>query len=233
MTPYRPIAKRSASVRGSSTDEGNPNPLHSPDAHDRSVLTHLSNDVAKPLETRVPVESPVPQLLDFDGRDRKRWIEHPQIADGGKLDRQRTWDRRDEIRPGDDERNTDEVGYLQANSPMQALCSQTDLDDILDAPFLRDDDVLGREIIIQGHYGSDRRVIAPDHAGRAMLKQKLLLEDGRREVGEVADGEVDFAQIHRSGELHRSGQDGLKGHLRRFTSEPTQESGKKFQLANI
>ena len=49
---------------------------------------------------------------------------------------------------GDDERNTDEVRYLQANSPMQTLCSQTDLDDILDAPFLRDDDVLGREIII-------------------------------------------------------------------------------------
>ena len=43
----------------------------------------------------------------------------------------------------DPARNTDEVGYLQANSPMQTLCSQTDLDDILGAPFLRDDDVLG------------------------------------------------------------------------------------------
>ena len=28
-----------------------------------------------------------------------------------------------------------------------------------------------------------------------MLKQKLLLEDGSREVGEVADSEVDFAQM--------------------------------------
>src|SRR5258708_36848017 len=105
---------------------------------------------------------------------------------------------------------------------MQTLCRQTDLDDILDAPFLRDDDVLGREIVIQGHYGSDRRMIAPDHAARAMLKQKLLLEDGSREVGEVADGEVDFAQIYRSGKLHRAGHDRLKGRLLRFTSEPTQ-----------
>src|SRR6202035_492780 len=133
-----------------------------------------------------------------------------------------TWDRRDEIRPGDDEGNTDEVGYLQANSPMQPLCSQTDLDDILDAPFLRDNDVLGREIVIQGHYGSDRRVIAPDHADRAMLKQKLLLEHGSREVGEVADSEVDFAQVHRSGKLHGGRHDRLKGRLRRVTSEPTQ-----------
>ena len=123
--------------------ERNPNPHRSPDAHDRPVLTHLSNHIAKPLETRVPVESSVPQLLDFDGRNRKRRIEHPQIANGGELDRQRTWDRCNEIRPGDDERNTDEVRYLQANSPMQTLCRQTDLDDILNAPFLRDDDVLG------------------------------------------------------------------------------------------
>ena len=66
-----------------------------------------------------------------------------------------------------------------------------------------------------------------------MGEETLLVEIAALQVGEIADGEVDVAVLHRLGELLRGHADRAHGRLRRGLGEGSRELRKEHHLADV